>query len=261
MPSKLVADLIDRWYGPQVNGTIEFRDLVAACLRPDHYVLDLGCGRGREETDFRARCAFVAGCDYSDSVRQNSFISAGIRGNAYKLPFKNHVFDVVVMDYVMEHLEFPDRCALELVRVLKADGLLFFRTPNFYHYVTLIAHFTPQSFHRFVVRRLAGADEVDAFETFYRVNTSRDVTEVFTQVGLRPREIRMVEKEPYYLTFALPAFLLGYGYERLVNKFDRLAAVRSNIFGSFTKTVETSAADSRHMLEVDYIQSSAARQL
>jgi SAM-dependent methyltransferase len=260
MPSKLVASLLERWYGHQPNGTIEFRNLVTGRLRPDHWVLDLGCGRGREETDFRTKCAFVAGCDYSNSVTKNRFISAGVKGDAYILPFKSGVFDVVVMDFVMEHLEYPNRCVSEVARVLKPGGCLIFRTPNLCHYVAIIARLTPQSFHRVIVRKLAGIDEVHAFDTFYRLNTRHDVMEVFAQADLQPREIRMVEKEPYYLTFALPAFLFGCLYERLVNRFEPLAAIRSNIFGYFTKSLK-SLNDDQERLKAHEVQSSVTHPL
>ena len=226
---------MDRFYGRQMNGTQEFRDLIASRLQKHHYVLDLGCGSGRAETDFRGHCAFVAGCDYTEAVRRNKYISAGLRGDAYQLPFRDAAFDAVVMDFVLEHLEFPEQSAAEISRVLKPSGLLFFRTPNSYHYVTLISRLTPHSFHERVVRMLAGSDEAEPFKTFYKLNTRRDVRQILGRAQLKAAEIRMVEKEPYYLTFAAPAFLLGCCYERVVNRFESLAGMRSNIFGVFQK--------------------------
>jgi len=241
MQGKRVAALMQRLYGNEVNGTVEFRNLISAQLRPEHYVLDLGCGSGREETNFRDNCACIVGCDYSDHVSQNNFISTGVRGDAYKLPFSNQSFDVVIMDYVMEHLEFPDQCAAEVFRVLKPGGCLFFRTPNFYHYVALIAYLTPHSFHSLMVHKLAESDESDPFETYYRVNTRKSVERILTSASLLPREIKMVEREPHYLTFAASAFLVGYCYERLVNTFDFLEGFRSNIFGYFIRPLDGEA--------------------
>jgi ubiquinone/menaquinone biosynthesis C-methylase UbiE len=235
MPSKRVAALMERFYGQQTNGTIEFRDLITAQLKPDHIVLDLGCGTGREEMDFRDQCELVVGCDYTDAVSRNQHVSARLRGDAYELPFADEVFDAVIMDFVLEHLEFGDKAAAEISRVLKFAGSLFFRTPNSYHYVTLISRLTPHSFHERVVRKLAGSAEAESFQTFYRLNTRHDVRQVFSRAGLDPAEIRMVEKEPYYLSFAAPAFLLGCCYERVVNKFESLSGMRSNIFGYLRK--------------------------
>ncbi|MFS8085363.1 MAG: class I SAM-dependent methyltransferase, partial [Acidobacteriota bacterium] len=223
--------------GTQPNGTEEMVALVASYLKPAHRVLDLGCGLGRRETDFRAQCRLVIGCDYVDSVRDNRFISAGVRGDAYRLPFSDHAFDVVVMDFVLEHLETPPKCAAEISRVLRPGGALFFRTPNFYHYVAIIAFVTPHWFHRRVIRELDDSSPTP-FKTYYRINTRADVKRVLGNANLRAVEIRMVEKEPHYLTFAVPAFLVGFCYERLVNRFKALAGLRSNIFGHFRKSDE-----------------------
>ena len=235
MPAKRVTELMERFYGQQTNGTIEFRNLIAAELRAQHVVLDLGCGPGRAETDFRNSCAFVVGCDYTDAVARNAYVSAGLRGDAYKLPFRDETFDAVITDFVLEHLQFADKAAAEIARVLKPRGSLFFRTPNLYHYVTLISRITPHSFHSRMVRKLEESEGAEPFQTFYRLNTRRDVEQVFAHAGLEAAKLRMVEKEPHYLTFAAPAFLLGCCYERVVNKFETLASFRSNIFGVFTK--------------------------
>ncbi|HEY0004467.1 MAG TPA: methyltransferase domain-containing protein [Pyrinomonadaceae bacterium] len=235
MRSKRVASLMQRFYGKQINGTQEFYDLVAARLQPEDYLLDLGCGPGRKGIDFRAKCSYIVGCDYTEDVRHNPYICAGTRGDAYSLPFLDQTFNVVIMDFVVEHLEFPEKCASELFRILKPGGAVFFRTPNFYHYVALIAYLTPHSFHETYLQWLNKSRETDAFETFYRVNTRETVRRIFSQAGFTLEQVRMVEKEPTYLTFAAPAFLIGCGYERLVNNYSSLENFRANIFGFFSK--------------------------
>lgn len=235
MASRYVERLLDRFYGEHINGTAEFRTLIEEHLKPGHYLLDLGCGKGRAELDFTAKCGFVAGCDQATSVTDNKFVSSRIRGDAYQLPFGGSVFDVVISDFVLEHLEFPSKVFREIARVLRPGGIFLFRTPNFYHYVALTAYLTPHSFHRFLVRNLAHDEEADAFETFYRANTRADLEGALADAGFQIKAVHMVEKEPYYLTFAAPAFLMGCLYERLVNRFDYLARFRSNIFGCFAK--------------------------
>ncbi|MGD8245681.1 MAG: hypothetical protein PVI63_10865, partial [Anaerolineae bacterium] len=44
-----------------------YQDLVAACLRPDARVLDLGCGRGGVMERLRPQAGFVAGLDPDES--------------------------------------------------------------------------------------------------------------------------------------------------------------------------------------------------
>jgi len=235
MPSQQAAKLMKTLYADQIDGTTEFCQFIKDSLRPDSYVLDLGCGPGRAAIDLREKCHLVVGCDVGDDVKENNFVNARLQGNAYDLPFADGSFDVIMMDYVLEHLKTPDQCARELFRVLKPNSRLFFRTPNLFHYVSLIAFSTPHAFHEKVVQWIGQSADLHPFETYYRVNTRKAAQRCFGSAGFVPIEMRMVEKEPSYLSFARPALLLGYGYERLVNKSERLAQLRSNIFGCFLK--------------------------
>jgi SAM-dependent methyltransferase len=227
--------LMEHLYRDQVDGTSEFYELVRNDLRPEDYVLDLGCGFGRRETDLRSWSRFVVGCDVGNDVRNNHFVTARAQGNAYQLPFADSVFDAVLMDYVLEHIEVPDRCAREILRVLKPGGMLFFRTPNLFHYVALIAYLTPHWFHRRAISWIGKSPGLDPFETHYKVNTQRAVRRCFEGAGFVGESVRMVEKEPSYLAFARPALLLGYCYERVVNSSDVFAGFRSNIFAFWKK--------------------------
>jgi len=238
--SEKVTALKERLYRDQVNGDVFFRAIVSDRLESGAYVLDLGCGKGGKETEFRSEAALVVGCDISQTISMNSSVSTVVRGDANMLPFRSASFDVVVMDYVIEHLESPTRCAQETFRVLKSGGYLCLRTPNLYHYVSLVSYMTPHWFHRLVanrVRGISGPIEADVIKTYYRANTRHSVELVFTQAGFVPEQILMVEREPSYLMFSRPAFLIGYCYERLVNRYECLEHFRSNIFAVMRKPV------------------------
>ncbi len=231
--SKVVA-LKERLYREQIDGTTMFRALMSARLTRQAVVLDLGCGGGKENTDLRSESAFVVGCDISHEVTRNRYVSERVRGNCYALPFCSASFDLVFMDFVLEHLEDPERCASETFRVLKRGGYLVFRTPNLYHYVSVIGALTPHWFHQLIANRVRGLSQTSdhgVCRTYYRANTRRTVKDVFTAAGFVTEEIIMVEREPSYLMFARSALVVGYCYERLVNRYKWLSGVRSNIFG------------------------------
>jgi SAM-dependent methyltransferase len=246
MASEKVANLMDRLYRCQVDGTTEFYELIKTHLEANDFVLDLGCGFGKKETDLRRDSRVVVGCDLSQDVSRNQFVCERTQANAYDLPFKDGTFDAALMDYVLEHLRYPEKCAAELFRTLKPGGKLFFRTPNLYHYVALISNATPHSFHRWVLSWAGRTEGVDPFETYYQVNTLREVRRCFHDAGFIVEQIRLVEKEPSYLMFARPALLIGYCYERLVNSTSLLAQLRSNIFAFFRKPA-TSCGSARQV--------------
>ena len=50
-----------------------------------------------------------------------------LKARGEELPFKGGYFDLVIIDNVLDHCEFPDKVLDEIGRVLKSGGVIFFR--------------------------------------------------------------------------------------------------------------------------------------
>jgi hypothetical protein len=98
-------------------------------------------------------------------------------------------------------------------------------TPNNHHYVAMIARLTPHSFHEYINEK-RGVESHDTFPTFYRCNTPEDVANYAQNTGFEVVEIQMWEGRPEYLRLWAPCYLLGYLYERVVNRFSVLSGFR-----------------------------------
>lgn len=97
--------------------------------------LDVGCGAGAYTESLR-HCQpqlKVYGVDISKTAikkAKKDFPKIDFSvASAYRLPFPDCFFDVVVMKCVLEHLENPDKALTELRRVLKPKGLFYSITP------------------------------------------------------------------------------------------------------------------------------------
>ncbi|MCA6439249.1 MAG: class I SAM-dependent methyltransferase [Sediminibacterium sp.] len=100
-------------------------------------VLEVGCGQGRIRHHLNGinKPIDYTGIEVSDDViRENSikwpkdkWISSG----AYDLPFKDESFDICFSFYVIEHLVFPERAIVEMMRVVKKGGYLALIFPDF----------------------------------------------------------------------------------------------------------------------------------
>lgn len=235
------TDWLDRRLYPASSGAwdnVLFRDWVLPHLHGTERVLDLGAGAGIiPQMDFRARAKHVVGVDLDPRVLTNPFLHEAHVADAGALPVPDAAFDVVVCNNVLEHFAEPERVFREVHRVLRPGGSFFAKTPNARHYVAVIARCTPPAFHGWISRRRGRSDE-DTFPTLYRANSRRDLARIAASAGLRLESLRYVEGRPEYLRMWTLTYLAGALYERVVNRFDGLAAWRVVILVQMRRPTE-----------------------
>lgn len=188
----------------------------------------------------KVRSRKIAGADIDPIVLRNGELERSFLIEGGTIPVADCYFDVIFSDFVLEHVENPGEFLREIRRLLRPGGKYFFRTPNRYHYVTLISALTPHGFHKRVanpVRGLAG-DAHGPWPTFYRMNTRKTLERLAAEHGFERLELRMIEADPSYLCFHALPFLAGVAYERLVNSTDLLQDLRVNILGCFTNPAQ-----------------------
>ena len=193
------------------------RQRVLSFLEPEHALLDVGAGAGIvPEMNFKGLAARVCGVDPDPRVAENPYLDDGREGYAESIPYEDESFDIAVSDNVLEHLDNPADVFREVRRVLRPGGRLVAKTPNFWHYVAIAASLTPHSFHRrFNAGR--GRQEEDTFPTRYRANTRYALRRLAAESGMELASCQMIEGRPEYLRRWWPAYLVGAGYEWLVN--------------------------------------------
>jgi len=115
---------------------------------PGDRVLDLGCGGGRHAFALLRKGADVIALDYSmtevesvnamfAAMREAGEVPAdaravAVRGDAYRLPFPDNAFDVIVAAEVLEHLHDDARVFAELRRVLRPGGRIAVTVPRWF---------------------------------------------------------------------------------------------------------------------------------
>jgi SAM-dependent methyltransferase len=206
---------------------------------PDTCLLNLGAGPATKNPTccLKGEVAEVVGADIDDAVLKNDELDTAVLIKNDKLPFADCRFDLAFSDCVLEHVERPASFLDEVHRVLKPGSSFFFRTPNRYHYVALIARALPHRFHTLVANRVRGLpdDAYDPYPTFYRLNSLSTIHRFATAAGFRKVNLQMVECQPSYLVFHALPFLAGVAYERLVNSSEIFAKLRCNIYGQLTR--------------------------
>lgn len=170
------------------DGTVEFYQRVTAVCPEGAVVLDLGAGRGamfaEERSAWKAfllrlgrKCARRIGADVDPIVKDNPELDeAHVIAAGEPLPFCDASFDLVLCDWVIEHVDDPASFLREVVRVLKVGGWFCARTPNRWSYYAVAARLAPNSAESSALKRLQpGRHEQDVFPKFYRLNTLDDI--------------------------------------------------------------------------------------
>jgi SAM-dependent methyltransferase len=115
---------------------------------PGQRVLDLGSGGGRHSFALLRKGARVVALDYAMAEVQSTSDmfaamreagevpadaeAAAVRADAYRLPFPDASFDLVIAAEVLEHLHDDGRAYAELARVLKPGGRIAVTVPRWY---------------------------------------------------------------------------------------------------------------------------------
>lgn len=178
----------------QVDGVIEFYTRVNALVDADSRVLDFGAGRAswavepvppmsRRLRMLRGRVKEVVGTDVDPAVLSNpSLDSAHVTKLGAPLPFDDGSFDLVVADYVLEHVNHEDASdvATDIMRVIKPDGWFAARTPNKWGYIGVGARLIPNRLHVSLLKVLQPQRVAeDVFPVRYAMNTKKHLSRLF----------------------------------------------------------------------------------
>ena len=193
MPSKKIFSPGDNLLGNyhELDGTVEFYGRINSIIKDTDNVLDLGAGRGswyfldkclyrRNIRDIKKRVNYLVGTDIDDSVMQNPTTHKNIIMSSNKIPLDDSSMNLIIADWVLEHVENPYQFTSEIDRVLKPGGVFCARTPHKYKYVSVFARIFKNKIHSKILKYLQPSRKVDdIFPTEYRLNTFRDIKNNF----------------------------------------------------------------------------------
>jgi SAM-dependent methyltransferase len=240
--TELAERLLKKYFGGEPHPYRIFENEVAGWLRPEHTLLDAGCGRGAPVLlGFRGRARELIGVDVVDFEADVSGVRL-LKNDLAHMDVASESVDVVMSRSVMEHVEDPAAVYAEVHRVLKPGGRFVFLTPNLWDYASIVARLVPNRYHPYIVARTEGRAEHDVFPIRYRTNTRRAVRRYARDTGFDVASFRYLGQYPGYFMFNGLLFLLATGYEKLISRFEALAFLRGWIFVVLVKRAPAPAA-------------------
>jgi SAM-dependent methyltransferase len=239
------------------DGTIEFFNRVNALLSPEFTVLDMGAGRGGwshvDECEYRKRMRTIKGkvkeyicADVDEAVLANPTSDKNLLIRNNRVPLADGSVDMIISDYVLEHILDVAAFKSELSRLLKPGGYFCARTPHRMHYVSVFARVIHNSRHLNVLRFVQPERHaLDVFPTAYKLNSLRQVRELFPDWT-----------DYSYVHSSEPQYFFG---SRSMYRVFRLLhailpkSVTGNVF-IFMKTPRTSAAGEGSRSHIDAME-------
>ena len=176
---------------PPGDGVVEYYSRINALIEPEFTVLDLGAGRGmwyfedpvefrRELRSIKGRVAEFIGADVDEVVLTNPTTDRNIVIQDGVIPLPDCSVDLVLCDFVLEHVLDVAAFKAEVDRIVKPGGYFCARTPHTACYVSLAARLVRNESHAHWLRKVQPTKRSqDVFPTAYRLNTLRAIRRVF----------------------------------------------------------------------------------
>lgn len=209
--------LFDRAYPNFRNAGQVYQDLVGRYITASTRLLDLGSGRCSLAARQIQPAKLRVGIDpYLGDLACNEAIAHPAVALGENLPFRPATFDLIITQWVMEHLAFPQRVVSEMARVLRPGGRIVIFTTNWHNYIPRVSYLIPHRLQVQLVKRLLRRPERETFPVYYRANTRSDIAAIAGESGLEMRHCLHVGN-PFYFAFSPALFRVALGFERLTD--------------------------------------------
>lgn len=190
-----------------------YRQAIRQVLKNGMTVLDAGCGTGGIISEFRPQITKLVGVDCdANAVQHNPLLDVRVVADLANVQLESSSVDLITGEFVLEHLDFPDRVFSELERLLRPDGSAIFLTSNVRHPVMAMSRITPTAWHRWWKQSVLHKTE-GAWPTRYRVNTEIAIRRVVSYLKNVTVDISYAGN-PEYLAFHTLTTNLAIRFER-----------------------------------------------
>lgn len=228
-----------QWVQSIFNSIKSVHDIYDDCLgpliKPDTKLLDAGCGKKGIMNKYKGKTTMTIGIDMQiDALKLNAAMDYKIVSGVENLPFKNNTFDIIISQWVVEHLSHPEQAFMEFERVLKEDGNIILVTNSIYNPLMLFSAKTPDLIRDRIKKRLLPREiEEDTFRTYYKCNSVSKMDRTLTGLGYK-KEFIGYFGDPSFFIFSKILFPVTLFYE-LITSINFLKPLRMNIVAHYVK--------------------------
>lgn len=210
-----------------------FKRFLDRYITPGCRLLDVGCGRRTFGREYYERACFRAGVDMDrGALAENTVMDEKYACSIEELPALEP-FDVVVAQWVLEHIENPERVCAAIARLTKPGGYFIFMTTNSSSPIIWISRIIPTNLKKRVLQACCGREERDTYKTSYKINNPLRIDEILMASNFQKVEVVLVPALGY---FAFTPFTLIFA-KAVISLLDLLhiSRFRTHIVGVYRR--------------------------
>jgi ubiquinone/menaquinone biosynthesis C-methylase UbiE len=195
-----------------------YEDLLLPYVKKDNVILDAGCGKKGIMNKYSGKFKRAVGIDLSpEAIKINKCLDEFVVGNLENLPFPDGSFDIIISQWVVEHMENPEKCYREFFRVLKKGGGLILVTNSIHHPIMCLSSIFPEGIRDRLKKRVLPSEiEEDTFPTYYKSNSLPKMRELLGSAGFTKVHDAYVG-DPSFFIYSKFLFLLLLVYEKITD--------------------------------------------
>ncbi|MBD3244672.1 MAG: methyltransferase domain-containing protein [Candidatus Moranbacteria bacterium] len=234
---KFVRKKLAQYYPNFKSGGYFYKKFIKNLIHKDSIILDAGCGEKGLIESFNGQAKLIIGVDVDKKeLRKNKIAQKKIAADLKAIPLKNNSLDLVVCEFVLEHLNNPKPVIKEIFRVLKPGGGFVFITPNVVNPIMFLSKISPHRLHEFLLKNLL-KKPTRAHRTYYKANTLTRL-KILAKIGgfERLKIVRAGNSE--YLGFCKPLVIPSIFLEKLM-VHRPLTIFQMYLVGCFVKRLRT----------------------
>ena len=202
------------------DGTIDFYLRIRTLVNKNKKVVDLGAGKGlwfNDKKNIKIRksiqhlkkdAKYLYAIDIDQAVLKNKSSHKNLLMKQGIIPLKTHSIDIIICDWVFEHIENPSPFFKEVDRILKKGGTLCARTPHKFNFASIASQITEGSPLKEWLLNKAQPKRSKYFKSFYRLNTKKKIKKIFKNY-----------KNNIFISIPDPAYYFG---SRLIFNFFKI---------------------------------------
>jgi SAM-dependent methyltransferase len=193
-----------------------FKQYLSQYINKNSEILEIGCGHQSFGSEYYKIAKRRVGIDPDNqALVRNKIINEKICCRIDNMPDSMDKFDVVIAQWVMEHLEYPKKDISVISNLCKTGGYFIFMTTNIYSPLMLISKILPTRIKKLARKILLDVDDNDTYPTRYRINSTIRIDKYLSDAGFKKIELRLIGA-PTYFSWCKPLMKLNILFNKII---------------------------------------------